>query len=72
MGATPSMDWGSCVEDYKLQQEQRSRELHLICSSEMGKGVIGDLQYVIRSYQLSLNPEPAYCDTGKSSLWGSI
>ena len=31
-----------------------------------------DKIYVTRSHQMSLNSQPAYCATGKSSQWGSI
>ena len=30
------------------------------------------ITYVTRSHELSLNSQPAYCATGKSSQWGSI
>ena len=31
-----------------------------------------DKNEIIRSHQMSLNSQPAYCATGKSSQWGSV
>ena len=46
--------------------------IHSVTSYENALEQALQITYVTRSHELSLNSQPAYCATGKSSQWGSI
>ena len=65
---------GKCFKWQLTNNLYENAEINFVTLTSYENALEQALQitYVTRSHELSLNSQPAYCATGKSSQWGSI